>query len=158
MLPFPPETGSLPHPSAHPSSLHQHGPLLPWPVRRKRMNSSSHLMQSPDEKGDFYSMSPHSCLPALNRSGETYLAPWHHVYIHHTYSFPSRKKMYTLPWLVWLSGLSTGLWAKGSPVRFPVRAHAWVAGQVRSQVGECERGNHTLMFLSLPPLSKINKI
>ena len=96
------------------------------------MNSSSHLMQSPDEKGDFYSMSPHSCLPALNRSGETYLAPWHHVYIHHTYSFPSKKKMYTLPWLVWLSGLSTGLWTKGSPVWFPVRAHAWVAGQVPS--------------------------
>ena len=36
----------------------------------------------------------------------------------------------TKPWLVWLSGLSTGLRAKGSLVQFPVRAHAWVAGQV----------------------------
>ena len=41
--------------------------------------------------------------------------------------------------------------------RFPVRAHAWVVGQVPS--GGCVRGNHTLMFLflsfSLPsPLSK----
>ena len=25
--------------------------------------------------------------------------------------------------------MSAGLWTKGSPVRFPVRAHAWVAGQ-----------------------------
>ena len=30
------------------------------------------------------------------------------------------------PWLVWLSGLSTGLRTKGSPVQFLVRAHAWV--------------------------------
>ena len=36
------------------------------------------------------------------------------------------------PWLVWLSGLSAGLQTKGSPVRFPVRAHAWDAGQVPS--------------------------
>ena len=36
------------------------------------------------------------------------------------------------PWLVWLSGLSAGLWTKGSLVRFPVRAHAWVAGQIPS--------------------------
>ena len=36
------------------------------------------------------------------------------------------------PWLVWLSGLSAGLQTKGSPVRFLVRAHAWVAGQVPS--------------------------
>ena len=34
------------------------------------------------------------------------------------------------PWLVWLSGLSAGLQTKGLPVRFPVRAHAWVVGQV----------------------------
>ena len=34
-------------------------------------------------------------------------------------------------------------------VRFPVRAYAWVAGQIPS-VG-CTRGNHTLMFLSLSP-------
>ena len=46
---------------------------------------------------------------------------------------------------------------KGPPVRFPVRAHAWVACQVPSEVHS--RGNHTLMFLSLSfslpsPLSK----
>ena len=35
-------------------------------------------------------------------------------------------------WLVWLSGLSTGLRTKGLLVRFPIRAHAWVAGQVPS--------------------------
>ena len=34
-----------------------------------------------------------------------------------------------------------------SPVRFPVRAHAWVVGQVPST--GCMRGNHTLMFFSL---------
>ena len=41
------------------------------------------------------------------------------------------------PWLVWLSGLSAGLRSKGSRVRFPVRAHAWVVGQVpiMGQVG-----------------------
>ena len=32
-------------------------------------------------------------------------------------------------------------------VQFPVRAPAWVAGQVPSR--GCMRGNHTLMFLSL---------
>ena len=40
------------------------------------------------------------------------------------------KKYYIKPWLVWLSGLSAGLQTQGSPVGFPVRAHAWVAGQV----------------------------
>ena len=39
------------------------------------------------------------------------------------------------PWLLWLSGLSTSLGTKGSPVRFPVREHAWIAGQVRSPIG-----------------------
>ena len=60
------------------------------------------------------------------------------------------------PWLVWLSGLSTGLQTKGLLVRFPVKALAWVAGQAPSR-GHV-RGNHTLMFLScfslLSPLSK----
>ena len=61
------------------------------------------------------------------------------------------------PWLVWLSGLSSRLQSKGLPVRFPVRAHAWVASQVLSR-GHV-RGKHTLMFLSLcfsllSPLSK----
>ena len=50
-----------------------------------------------------------------------------------------------------------GLRTKGSPVQFPVGAHAWVAGQV-PQWGHV-RGNHALMFLSLSfslpfPLSK----
>ena len=52
-----------------------------------------------------------------------------------------------LLWLVWLSGLSAGLQTKGSPVQFPVRAHAWVVGQVPSR--DCVRGNQTLMFFSL---------
>ena len=37
------------------------------------------------------------------------------------------------PWLVGLSGLSSGLRTKVLLVRFPVRAHAWVAGQVPSR-------------------------
>ena len=49
------------------------------------------------------------------------------------------------------------LQTKGSPVRFPVRAHAWVSGQVPG--GGHMRGNYTLMFLSLPfPLSKSKQI
>ena len=58
-----------------------------------------------------------------------------------------------LPWLIWLSGLSTVLWTKGSLVRFPVRAHAWVVGQVPGR--GCSRGDHTLVFppsLSPSPL------
>ena len=50
---------------------------------------------------------------------------------------------------MWLSGLSASLQTEGSLVRFSVRTHAWVAGQVpRRGQG---RGNHTLMFLSLSP-------
>ena len=52
--------------------------------------------------------------------------------------------------------LSASLQIKGLLVGFPVRAHAWVAGQVPSW--GCVRGNRTLMFLSLsfslPSLSK----
>ena len=64
------------------------------------------------------------------------------------------------PWLVCLSGLSTGLQTEGLLVRYLVRAHAWVAGQVPSW-GHAG-GNHTLMFFSLSfslpsPLLKINK-
>ena len=43
--------------------------------------------------------------------------------------------------------IERGLGTKGLPGQFPVRAHAWVAGQVPS--GGYVRGNHTLMFLSL---------
>ena len=53
-----------------------------------------------------------------------------------------------MPWLVFLSGLS--LLTKGSLVVFPVRAHAWVAGQVPSG-GTCGRQPHTDISL---PLSK----
>ena len=51
------------------------------------------------------------------------------------------------PWLVWLSGLSTGLQTKGLLVQFPVRVHAWVLGQVPSWGHS--KDNHTMMFLSL---------
>ena len=47
----------------------------------------------------------------------------------------------TYPWLVWLSGLSAGLQTKGLLVRFPVRAHAWVVGQVPS-MGMQEANTH----------------
>ena len=43
------------------------------------------------------------------------------------------KQWSVLPWLVWLSGLSTSLRTKGSQVRFPVRTHAWL--QTRFPVG-----------------------
>ena len=56
------------------------------------------------------------------------------------------------PWLVWLSGLSTGLWTKG--------AHAWVAGQAPSEEA-CNRQPHIdvsfLLSLSLPLSLKISK-
>ena len=52
-------------------------------------------------------------------------------------------------WLVWVSGLSASLQTKEPLVRFPVRAHAWVVGQVPSRGRK--RGNHTLVFLSLSP-------
>ena len=50
-----------------------------------------------------------------------------------------------MPWLVWLSGLNTGLQSERLLVRFPVRAHGWVMGQVPSW--RRARGNK-LMFLS----------
>ena len=70
-------------------------------------------------------------------------------------------RMIVLPWLVWLRGLSAGLRTKGSPVQFPVRAHAWVVGQDLSRGHS--RDNHTLMFLSLSfsfpsPVSKYKSI
>ena len=51
------------------------------------------------------------------------------------------------------------LQTKGLPVQFPVRAHAWVVGQVPS--GGHMRGNHTCFSPSLSPFLslslKINK-
>ena len=60
-----------------------------------------------------------------------------------------------LAWLVWLSGLSAGLQTKGLLVQFPVRAHAWVVGQVPSRGHG--RGNRTLIFLSFPSSLSKNK-
>ena len=67
------------------------------------------------------------------------------------------KNVHFLPWLVWLNELNASLRTKESPVRFPVKARAWVVGQVPTR--GCVRGNHILMFLSLffsclSPLSK----
>ena len=62
------------------------------------------------------------------------------------------KKTVYAPCLVWLSGLSANLLTKGSLVQFPVRAHAWVAGQVPSW--GCVRGNQSIylshIVVSLP--------
>ena len=41
-----------------------------------------------------------------------------------------KYKIEKQPWFVCLSRLSAGLSTERSPVRFPVRVHAWVAGQV----------------------------
>ena len=61
---------------------------------------------------------------------------------------------------MWLSGLSAGLKTKGSHVRFPVRAHAWVVGQVPSRGRAREATTHGWFSPSLPPIPflKINKI
>ena len=50
----------------------------------------------------------------------------------HWYSINVRLKIFSMPWLVWLSGLSAGLQLERSLVQVPVRAHAWVVGQVPS--------------------------
>ena len=64
-------------------------------------------------------------------------------------------------WLVWLSGLIEGLQTKGSQVQFPVRAHAWVVGQVPSR-WRCEIQPHidvslSFFLLPFPSLFKKNK-
>ena len=70
------------------------------------------------------------------------------------------------PWMVWLSRWGVGLQTKGSPVQFPVRAHAWVAGQVPTW-GRVRGSQMTFLLhidvslpLFLPPFPslKINKI
>ena len=61
----------------------------------------------------------------------------------------SKSNEKNVPWLMWLSGLSGSLRTKGLLVRFPVRAYAWVVGQVPS--GGRARDNHTLVFLSSFP-------
>ena len=44
----------------------------------------------------------------------------------------------------WFIGLSTGMWTKGSLVRFPARTHAWVVSQVSSW-GRV-RGNQSMLY------------
>ena len=79
---------------------------------------------------------------------------------HFKWTVLQMAKMKNLPWLLWLSTLSASLWTKGFQVRFPVRAHAWVVGQVPGRgARDSVRGNHTLMFLSfLLPLLSLSKI
>ena len=62
----------------------------------------------------------------------------------------------SLPWLVWLCGLSAGLRTKGSLIQFPVRAHAWIAGQVPSG-GPHDRQPHIDVSppLFLPPFPSL---
>ena len=73
----------------------------------------------------------------------------------------TKQNKTTVPlWLVWLRGLVVCLRIKGSPFQLPVRAQAWVSGQVPRR-GRM-RDNHTFMFLSLSfslpsPFLKINK-
>ena len=67
------------------------------------------------------------------------------------------------PWLMWLCGLSSGLQTERSLVPFPVRAHAWVAGQVLGWVSV--RGNRSMFplrievsfLLFLPPFPSLSK-
>ena len=104
----------------------------------------------------------------LQDKQQNYVFPWGWLYLQGVWKrglLWHYKSMLTkmhkhIPWLVWLSGLSASLWNKGLLVRFPVRALAWVAGQVPSR-GHM-RDNNTLKFLSLsfslPSSLKINKI
>ena len=74
--------------------------------------------------------------------------PWHGTHnlvkeIIFIFFFLLFKKT-SLPWPVWLSGLSVNMQIRESLVQFPV----WVAGHVPSE--GCVRGNHISMFLSLP--------
>ena len=112
-----------------------------------------------EDSSALHSSLPPAVLPGSQQAADWYQsaagtlgtpAVWYCLYV-------KTKKKLNLPWLVWLSGLSTGLWTKGSWVWFPVIVHAWAVGQVCS-MGHV-RGNHTLMFLSLSfsfpsPLSK----
>ena len=119
-------------------------------VREKHQSGASH--KRPDQGPNL------QCALTRNRTGDLLLCSMMPNQLSHTGQSSKffLKNVPHPPWLVWLSGLSAGLQTKGMPVQFPVRTHAWVAGQVPSR-GHV-RGNHTVMFLSLPfPLSKINK-
>ena len=67
----------------------------------------------------------------------------------------------TLPWLVWLNGVSASLQTKGSQLRFPVNSRCLGCGP-GPQKGVFERQPHidVSLPLFLPPfpcLRKINK-
>ena len=47
----------------------------------------------------------------------------------HIYLGRNVLEILNLPWLMWLSGLSASLQTKGLLVQFPIKTHAWVAGQ-----------------------------
>lgn len=73
------------------------------------------------------------------------------------------SKGFLLPRLVWLGGMSAGIWTERLPVRFLITTHAWGAGQAPSW---CLRGNQSkhlstsflsLSFPSLPFSLKIDK-
>ena len=56
-----------------------------------------------------------------------------------------------MPWLVWLNGMGVVLQSERSRVRFPFRAHAWVAGQVPGW--GCVGGNRSDVSLAHPCFS-----
>ena len=62
-----------------------------------------------------------------------------------------QKKCIFHPRLVWLSRLSASPWTKGPLVQFPVRAHAWVVGQVPSRGPLREATTHWCFSPSLSP-------
>ena len=57
-----------------------------------------------------------------------------------------KKERINLTWPTWLSWLDVVLQSKGLLVRFPVRAHAWVAGLVPGW--GCVRGNRLIISLT----------
>ena len=71
-----------------------------------------------------------------------------YVFFYEFYSLKIKKKIKILFALASVAQWTErGLQTKGSLVRFPVKAHAWVVGQLPSR--RHVRSNHTLMFLSL---------
>ena len=74
-----------------------------------------------------YSLITYMCIPKLLIF--SFVSFWTFYKWNHPLKVKKGKKR-KLPWLVWLSGLSATLRTKRLLVRFPVRAHAWVAGQV----------------------------
>ena len=109
------ELGPLPSPA---QAFKQHSDITPQRGSEAQL-TYIHLPGSPHT----YRIPIVSILPAQGHRGNL---------IGSTNSWRTLETLQKQPWLVWLSGLSAGLRTKGSPVWFPVRAHAWVAGQVPS--------------------------